>query len=176
MTYVRKPENQTRGNPHCSFVGFKKKPRGVQPMPEQEVSADAGLHAFLDDLSQCQLPPLQHQWFHVDVATMMANTPIHFHEVDEDNGKSLLFLNDSLVMLCPQQHLLHHFPRHLVHCFVEDRRHHVLVNDEPLFRVELFSISPLEEQLCWVAHSPNEHEVPTLQSKVAKWMAWLNRP
>ncbi|MGB1588666.1 MAG: hypothetical protein ACPHJD_07620 [Poseidonia sp.] len=144
-------------------------------MPEQEVSGDAGLQSFLDDLTRCRLPPHQHQWFQVDVATMMANTPIHFHELDKENGKSLLFLNESLVMLCPEQHVVHHFPRHLVHCFVEDRRHHLTVDDDTQFRAELFSISPLEEQLCWVEHSPSVHDVPTIQSKVAKWMAWLNR-
>ena len=113
-------------------------------MPSQEVSTDAGLQQFLDDLTQCNLPPRQHQWFHIDVAAMFSSTPIHAHEVDQDNGKSLLFLNDSLVLLCPQQHILHHFPRQLIHCFVEDRRHHVLHDDEPVFRAELFSISLLK--------------------------------
>ena len=157
------------------FVGFKKKPCQWNLMPSQEVSTDAGLQQFLDDLTQCNLPPRQHQWFHIDVAAMFSSTPIHAHEVDQDNGKSLLFLNDSLVLLCPQQHILHHFPRQLIHCFVEDRRHHVLHDDEPVFRAELFSISPLEEQLCWVINSAEEHQVPVLQAKIAKWMAWLNR-
>ena len=157
------------------FVGFKKKSRGPTSMRQEEVSEDAGLHAFLDALNACDLPPRQHEWFHVDVATMFSSTPILFHEVDADSGKSLLFLNDSLVLLCPQQHLLHHFPRHLIHCFVEDRRHHVVIANEAVFRAELFSISPLEEQLCWVTQSPSQHDVPALQTKVAKWMAWLNR-
>ena len=56
-------------------------------MPSQEVSTDAGLQQFLDDLTQCNLPPRQHQWFHIDVAAMFSSTPIHAHEVDQDNGK-----------------------------------------------------------------------------------------
>jgi hypothetical protein len=144
-------------------------------MPKQEVSGDAGLHAFLDALSECNLPPRQHEWFHVDVSAMFSTTPIHFHEVDVGTGKSLLFLGESLALLCPQQHLVHHFPRHLIHCFVEDRRHHVLLDQEAVFRAELFSISPLEEQLCWVADGLSEHEIPALQAKVAQWMGWLNR-
>jgi hypothetical protein len=156
-------------------VGFKKKPRGPHPMPEQEVSGDAGLHGFLDALNACDLLPRQQEWFNVDVAAMFASTPIHFHELDRDTGKSLLFLKDSLTLLCPQEHVLHHFPRHLIHCFVDDRRHHVLMDDDPVFRAELFSISPLEEQLCWVAQSANEPDVPALQSKIATWLAWLNR-
>ncbi len=170
-----KLEKSTRRNLQIALVGFKKKPRGAHRMPEQEVGGDAGLHGFLDALNACDLLPRQQEWFNVDVAAMFASTPIHFHELDLDTGKSLLFLNDSLTLLCPQEHVLHHFPRHLIHCFVDDRRHHVLMDDDPVFRAELFSISPLEEQLCWVAQSANEHDVPTLQSKIAKWLAWLNR-
>ena len=144
-------------------------------MAKQEVSTDAGLQQILDDLQQCNLPTRQREWFHIDVAAMFSSTTIHAHEIDTDNGKSLLFLNDSLVLLCPQQHILHHFPKHLIHCFVEDRRHHVLLHDEAVFRAELFSISPLEEQLCWVINSAEEHQIPALQAKIAKWMAWLNR-
>jgi len=157
------------------LVGFKKKPNRHFIMPEQEVSGDAGLHGFLEALNASELLPRQQEWFNVDVAAMFATTPIHFHELDIATGKSLLFLKDSLALLCPQEHVLHHFPRHLIHCFVDDRRHHILTEGEAVFRAELFSISPLEEQLCWVAQSSDEHDVPALQSKIALWLSWLNR-
>jgi hypothetical protein len=144
-------------------------------MPEQQASKDAGLQHFLDDISQCELAPRQLEWFHLDVATMFSESLIQSHELEHSTGKSLLFLEQSLVLLCPEQHILHHFPKSLIHCFVEDRRHHVLMADEAVFRIELFSISPLEEQLCWVASSSDPHDVPALQTTAAKWMAWLNR-
>ena len=143
-------------------------------MAAQETSADAGLHAFLDDVSQHPLTKAQQQWLHLDVATMFASTPILDHEINTEREKTLLFLKESLVLLCANERIVHHFPRHLIHCFVDDQRGDDTAN-EHLFHAELFSISPLEEQLCWVADGHSEHEVPHLQAKVAQWMGWLNR-
>ena len=106
---------------------------------------------------------------------MFSSTPLLHHELDRESGESLLFLHDSLVLLCPQQRILHHFPRHLIHCFVEDRRHHVVREDTAVFRAELFSISPLEEQLCWISKCDEDHEVPVVQQRISRWMRWLNR-
>lgn len=144
-------------------------------MRTKGLSEEAGLQAFLDHLSQCDLPVSQQDWFQIDIAAMFGDTPIHFHELNPMTGESLLFLNESLVFLCPQQSIIHHFPRSLIHCFVEDRRRHILIVDEPVFKAELFSISPLEEQLCWVVQGMSEVEVPQIQANVARWMAWLNR-
>ena len=157
------------------FGGFKRKPPYKVNMRAKGYSEEAGLQAFLDHLSQCDLSVSQQDWFQIDIAAMFGDTPIHFHELNPLTGESLLFLNESLVLMCPQQSIIHHFPRQLIHCFVEDRRRHILMDDEPVFKAELFSISPLEEQLCWMVQGQSELEVPQIQAHVARWMAWLNR-
>ncbi len=144
-------------------------------MPQEVTSGVAGLQSFLDDVASTQRSQQQHDWFQIDVAAMFSSTPIIAHELNRETGAALLFLNESLVLLCPEQTILHHFPRHLIHCFVEDFRNQRAENGEMVYRIELFSISPLEEQLCWVVKSTSEHEIPRLQAQVARWMGWLNR-
>jgi len=46
---------------------------------------------------------------------------------------------------------------------------------DTLFRAELFSISPKDEQLCWEKCCNSEVDIPNLQSKVSNWIGWLNR-
>ena len=158
-----------------NFVRFKRIARGDSPMPQEATSAVAGLQSFLDDVASTQRPQQQHDWFQIDVAAMFSSTPIMAHELNKETGAALLFLNESLVLLCPEQTILHHFPRHLIHCFVEDCRTQHQEEQDVVYRIELFSISPLEEQLCWVVKSMSEHEVPRLQAQVARWLGWLNR-
>ena len=78
-------------------------------------------------------------------------------------------------MLCsPSSGKMQHFPKHLLHCFVDDNREKCSEHDGVLFRAELFSISPTEEQLCWEHCCRSEMEVPEVQSRVAHWLSWLN--
>jgi len=156
-------------------VGFKNNSRFVVMMRAEHANCEAGWQEYLDHISKCDLPQRQQEWLHIDVRAMFSSTPLLHHELDRESGESLLFLHDSLVLLCPQQRILHHFPRHLIHCFVEDRRHHVVREDTAVFRAELFSISPLEEQLCWISKCDEDHEVPVVQQRISRWMRWLNR-
>ena len=78
-------------------------------------------------------------------------------------------------MLCsPSAGKMQHFPKHLLHCFVDDNRCECNEHDGVLFRAELFSISPTEEQLCWERCCRSEMEIPDAQSRVARWLSWLN--
>jgi hypothetical protein len=43
-----------------------------------------------------------------------------------------------------------------------------------IFRGELFSVTPHDEQLCWILECRKEAEVPPAQKTVAGWMSWLN--
>ena len=156
-------------------MGFKNNSRHTTLMRAEHANCEAGWQEYLDHISKCDLPQRQQEWLHIDVRAMFSSTPLIHHEIHEETGESLLFLHDSVVLLCSQQRILHHFPRHLIHCFVEDRRHHVVREDDTVFRAELFSISPLEEQLCWVSSCEEIHEIPVEQQRISRWMRWLNR-
>ena len=123
-----------------NFVRFKRIARGGLSMPQEMTSSVAGLQSFLDDVASTQRPQQQHDWFQIDVAAMFSSTPIMAHELNRETGAALLFLNESLVLLCPEQTILHHFPRHLIHCFVEDCRAQELGDQDIVYRIELFSI------------------------------------
>ena len=75
----------------------------------------------------------------------------------------------------PELGVMRHYPRSLVHCFVEDKRPEQNKDEELLFRGELFSITPESEQLCWVRDCTSDHEIPETQSKISGWMKWLNQ-
>lgn len=156
-------------------MGFKNKFGHDFLMRAEHASNEAGWQEYLDHVSRCDLSQRQQDWLQVDVRAMFSSTPLVHHELESSSGESLLFFSESIVMLCPQQRILHHFPRHLIHCFVEDRRHHAIRDDDVLFRAEIFSISPLEEQLCWVTQCEEAHEIPSIQQRIARWMRWLNR-
>ena len=79
------------------------------------------------------------------------------------------------MLCCPKSGRIHHYPKHLLHCFVDDNRSKSIDVDGVLIRAELFSISPNEEQLCWECSCRSELEVPEMQSKVSRWLSWLNR-
>ena len=100
---------------------------------------------------------------------------IQGHEVDESTGDSLVFLKSSLLFCSPELGVMRHYPRSLVHCFIEDKRPEKNSENELLFRGELFSVTPEAEQLCWVRDCTNDHEIPTTQSIISGWMKWLNQ-
>ena len=145
-------------------------------MQAGEAVAAERVQAFLDDVSRMQLKPDHMTWYQVDVANIIQKTQIHHHEISEDTGESLLFLENSLVWCSPNTGQVHHHPRHLIHCFVDDYRLAERKEGDPLFRGELFSITPQNEQLCWLLESDEQQDLPIIQSKVSTWMAWLNKP
>lgn len=137
--------------------------------------SEAKTQALLDDLDTRGLPRQHLEWYLIDVATMMGNTKLLSHEVDECD-RTLLFFEESLVHCMPETGSIRHFPRNLVHCFVDDYR----MQEDPedphvLLRAELFSITPHGEQLSWVRECVSHRDIPDAQRCVADWMSWLNR-
>ena len=129
---------------------------------------------YLDEVSSLDLPTSYAAWYNVDVATLLNKTRIVGHEVDTETGQSLVFFDRSLMLCCPVSGKMHHYPKHLLHCFVDDNRCDFSDQDGVLFRAELFSISPTGEQLCWEACCRSEMEVPEVQTKGSRWLSWLN--
>lgn len=133
------------------------------------------VQAFLDEATAAVAVEDHATWYQVDVATFLEGTPIQHHEIDPCTGDALLFLRDSLLFCCPSAGILHHFPRHLIHCFIHDHRIEPHPSDpDLLLRCELFSVTPEQEQLCWVRECLEEHQIPATQRAVATWMRWLN--
>ena len=129
---------------------------------------------YLDDVSELDIPSAQTEWYNVDVASLLIGSKVLGHEVDQSTGDSLLFLERSVMRCSPSEGKMQHFPKHLLHCFVDDNRCESNEHDGVLFRAELFSISPTEEQLCWERCCRSEMEIPDVQSRVARWLSWLN--
>ena len=129
---------------------------------------------YLDDVSELDIPSSQTEWYNVDVASLLIGSKVLGHEVDQSTGDSLLFLERSVMRCSPSEGKMQHFPKHLLHCFVDDTRCECNEHDGVLFRAELFSISPTEEQLCWERCGRSEMEIPDVQSRVARWLSWLN--
>jgi len=132
------------------------------------------LQAFLDSVSSLSLDHKYHEWYNVEVAAAIDGCKIQGHDVNPDSGKSLLFLKRSVVLCVPEQGHIAHYPRHLIHCFVDDFRHNGKNEEGIVMRAELFSISPSEEQLAWEIKCLSEREVPEVQSNVSRWLQWLN--
>ena len=149
---------------------------GVNPgtMSGEETAGQLRVQEYLDDVSELDIPTSQTQWYNVDVASLLTSTKILGHEVDKCTGDSLLFLERSAMLCSPSSGKMQRFPKHLLHCFVDDNREKCSEHDGVLFRAELFSISPTEEQLCWEHCCRSEMEVPEVQSRVAHWLSWLN--
>ena len=83
-------------------------------MGADEGYAQLKVQQYLDDVSMLNIPASQTQWYNVDVANMLADTNIKGHEVDESSGSSLLFLERSVMLCCPESGKMHHFPKHLL--------------------------------------------------------------
>ena len=107
---------------------------------------------------------------------MLDGSEIIMHEVQPLTGAALLFMNNGVVLAEPCCRGLRQYPRHLLHLFVEDFRASLSPEgDGLLYRVELFSISPADEQLCWLHECREEHDIPAAQRSTARWMRWLNQ-
>ncbi len=141
--------------------------------PDEMLAHESTSQAFLDDVIGKLKNRREKDWYNVDVKTILDQTPILSHETRE-NGDSLVFLNSSVMYFSPTTGRMQHFPRNLVHCFVDDYRMSEEKSDI-VFRGELFSVTPHEEQLCWILECDDESNVPEAQASVAKWMSWLNR-
>ncbi|MAH90344.1 MAG: hypothetical protein CMA11_01085, partial [Euryarchaeota archaeon] len=77
------------------------------------------VQAFLDDVSKLEMAPRYNEWYLVDVSAVLDGCEIQGHEVDEVSGDSLVFLKSSLLFCSPELGVIRHYPRSLVHCFVE---------------------------------------------------------
>ena len=143
-------------------------------MSAEETMGQLRVQEYLDDVSELDIPSAQTEWYNVDVASLLIGSKVLGHEVDQSTGDSLLFLERSVMRCSPSEGKMQHFPKHLLHCFVDDNRCEGNEHDGVLFRAELFSISPTEEQLCWERCCRSEMEIPDVQSRVARWLSWLN--
>ena len=134
------------------------------------------VQAFLDDVSSLKLAKKQNDWYQIDVSAILDGCEIQGHEIDEASGDSLVFLKSSLLFCSPDLGVMRHYPRSLIHCFVEDKRSaNPALDHRFLFKAELFSVTPDSEQLCWIRACKSHNEVPFIQSVVSGWMKWLNQ-
>jgi len=146
-----------------------------KPMNTAGTVSHAEVQAFLDEVLALDLPKKYSDWYQVDVSAVLGDCVIQGHEVDETTGDSLVFLKSSLLFCSPELGVMRHYPRSLVHCFIEDKRPEKDTQKELLFRGELFSVTPEAEQLCWVRDCTSDHEIPDTQSIISGWMKWLNQ-
>tara|TARA_B100000767_G_scaffold250403_1_gene252633 strand:- start:469 stop:912 length:444 start_codon:yes stop_codon:yes gene_type:complete len=145
-------------------------------MNTAETVSHEEVQAFIDEVLALNLSKKHSEWYQVDVAAVLDGCQIQGHEVDSASGDSLIFLKSSLLFCSPELGLMRHYPRSLVHCFIEDKRSNRDPEDEELlFRGELFSVTPESEQLCWVRDCTDNNEIPSTQSKISSWMKWLNQ-
>ncbi len=143
-------------------------------MGQEETTSQLRIQEYLDDVSEMDIPHSFSQWYNVDVASLLSGSKIVGHELDPVSGASLIFLKRSAMLCCPESGRIHHYPKHLLHCFVDDNRSNCNEAEGVLMRAELFSISPNNEQLCWECCCRSELEIPEIQSKVSRWLSWLN--
>ncbi len=131
---------------------------------------------FLDDISTLNLSKKQNDWYQIDVSAILYGCDIQGHEIDKTSGDSLVFLKSSLLFCSPNLGVIRHYPRSLIHCFVEDNRSLKHTIDSGfLFKAELFSVTPDSEQLCWIRKCKSHNDVPFNQSVISGWMKWLNQ-
>jgi hypothetical protein len=143
------------------------------------MSPDAALtqlrvQEFIDAIGELDLNRDAREWYNVDVAALIDGCELLGHDLDEQTNRSILFLSQSLLLCDPDTGSIQHHPRNLIHCFVDDLRRSTTVDGAVIFSAEMFSISPLEEQLHWRKECKNEYEIPQIQQVVAHWLRWLN--
>ena len=138
-----------------------------------ETVSHAEVQAFLDEVLALEIPKKFLDWYQVDVSAVLNDCQIQGHEVDETSGDSLVFLKSSLLFCSPELGVMRHYPRSLVHCFVEDKRPEKNLEEKLLFRGELFSVTPEAEQLCWVRDCTSDHEIPDTQSNLCSSIKFL---
>ena len=153
----------------CRIIGVTMQ-RGAD-----SASSHLRVQEFLDEV--CNLESCENHitWYNVDVATMLEGCRILGHTTNAENGSAVIFLNESVVVCNPKEGSIQHYPKSVVHCFVDDRREKSERDeDEPLFSMELFSLSPRDEELCYILSCQDEQDIPNLQNEVARWLGWLN--
>ena len=91
-------------------------------MRDAPQSSQVEIQEYLDDISSLKLTKEESDWYNIDVAAMLNHVSLHGHEINEVDGSSLLFLEKSAVLCCPETAVMHHFPKNLIHCFVDDYR------------------------------------------------------
>ncbi len=140
----------------------------------ESASSQLRVQEFLDAVSNQKECKEHLQWYNVDVAAMLEGCSIKGHSINPENGSAVIFLKESVVVCDAKKGRLQHYPRGMVHCFVDDNRLKVSEAADTLFSVELFSISPREEELCHLLSCQHEHEIPAAQQEVSRWLGWLN--
>lgn len=141
-------------------------------MQGQSGTCLAQLQSYLDEFAQLQIDRRINDWVQTDVANLVDDIGIVRYEIDEVSHESLLFLEKSIIHIRPDNKQISHYPKNLLHCFIEDKRDNP--EKDHVFRVELFSITPAEEQLCWIRQSKEINEISELQITAASWLKWLN--
>ncbi|MBT4066895.1 MAG: hypothetical protein HOE76_06735 [Euryarchaeota archaeon] len=145
-------------------------------MNAAETVSHEEVQAFFDEVLGLDLSDKHAEWYQVDVSAVLDGCQVQGHEVDSASGDSLIFLKSSLLFCSPELGVMRHYPRSLIHCFIEDKRTIKDPEDEDLlFRGELFSVTPESEQLCWVRDCTYDYEIPSTQSIISSWMKWLNQ-
>ena len=119
------------------------------------------LQAFLDSVASMSLEHKFHEWYNVEVAAAIDGCKIHGHEVNSDSGSSLLFLNKSAVLCVPKKGHIAHYPRHLIHCFVDDSA--TMVNMMMGWLCELNYSASLQVKNNWLGKSNADQSVMSLQ-------------
>ena len=110
-----------------------------------------------------------------ELMEVLLDLPQETTDPSERKAAKLLLLEKSAILCCPGSGRVHHYPKNLIHCFIDDSRSELKNLDGIILKVELFSISPNEEQLCWECSCRSELEVPEIQRKSATWLTWLNQ-
>ena len=103
-------------------------------MNTAETVSHAEVQAFLDEVLALDIPKKYSDWYQVDVSAVLNDCQIQGHEVDETSGDSLVFLKSSLLFCSPELGVMRHYPRSLVHCFIEDKRPEQNKEENLLFR------------------------------------------
>ena len=91
-------------------------------MSEDDAMTNLRVQEYLDEVSNLNLPISKSQWYNIDVASLLADCKVVGHDIDESTGASLIFLEKSVLLCCCNSGKMHHYPKHLLHCFVDDKR------------------------------------------------------
>jgi hypothetical protein len=70
-------------------------------MAGDEAVTHLRIQEYLDDVSNLEISRSHAQWYNIDVASLLSNCKLLGHEVDADDGSSLIFLEKSVMLCCP---------------------------------------------------------------------------
>ena len=117
-------------------------------MSQEETVSQLRIQEYLDEVSQLDMPHSESQWHQIDVASLLDGTKIEGHELDPTTGSSLIFLPRSAILCCPKSGRIHHYPKHLLHCFVDDNRSKSNEADGVLQRLKLRANKTWQKEPC----------------------------